>query len=315
MKSRRLLLYLVLTLLASATAFAQTDEEACNLVYLFDAWARSTVEGAPTGAVFGILVNLGDDPDTLVSASTDVAESVELHETMMGENDVMQMQPIEGGLVVAPDSYLELQPGGFHMMLVDLTEPLVAGNTFHMTLSFEHAGEVEVSVSIRDLDAMDGEMSGGMDMQGMDASAMNAPTMEWSAACATMHLVDAWARPAAAGMPNSAAYALLLNLTDTDETLIRASTEAAEAVELHEVVMGDNDVMQMRPVEGGIVIPAGDATLLQPGGLHIMLINLTAELQVDDTIDMTLTFAESGDIELTVPVREPEEEGMGSGGM
>jgi copper(I)-binding protein len=184
-----------------------------------------------------------------------------------------------------------------------------------LTLSFERAGEVEVSVSIRDLDAMDGEMSGGMDMQGMDASAMNAPTMEWSAACATMHLVDAWARPAAAGMPNSAAYALLLNLTDTDETLIRASTEAAEAVELHEVVMGDNDVMQMRPVEGGIVIPAGDATLLQPGGLHIMLINLTAELQVDDTIDMTLTFAESGDIELTVPVREPEEEGMGSGGM
>jgi copper(I)-binding protein len=284
---------------------AQEGEDGCDLVYLFNGWARSTVEGAPNGAAFGILVNLGAEADTLVSARTDAAEAVELHEMVMGDNDVMQMRPVEGGFVIAPNGYVQLQPGGYHIMLINLSHPLEAGEMLDLTLEFELAGEVSLSVPIRDVDAMDGEMS--HDMEGMDESTMPAPMMEWSAACAALHVVDAWARPAAAGMPNSAAYMLLLNLTESDETLVSASTDVAEAVELHEVVMGENDMMQMRPVEGGIAIPAGSATLLQPGGLHVMLINLAAELQVDDTLDLTLTFTEHGDVTLTIPIREPEE--------
>jgi copper(I)-binding protein len=225
----------------------------------------------------------------------------------------MQMQPIEGGFVVPPDGYLELKPGGLHIMLINLTSPLEAGSMFTLTLNFEQAGAVEVSVPIRELEAMDGEMSGAM--EGAEAAEMNVPTMQWSEACAAVHVLKPWVRPAAAGMPNSAAYALLLNLTETDETLVSASSEVAEAVELHEVVMGDNDVMRMQPVENGIDIPAGSASLLQPGGLHIMLINLTTELVVGDTVDMTLSFAEAGDMQLTVPITAPEEEDMGTGGM
>jgi copper(I)-binding protein len=85
--------------------------------------------------------------------------------------------------------------------------------------------------------------------------------------------------------------------------------------ELHQMTMGENDVMQMRPVEGGIPVPAGGTARLQPGGLHVMLIGLTQELAVDATLDLTLNFAESGVIELTVPVQEPPEEGMSMGGM
>jgi copper(I)-binding protein len=318
MKNKWLPLFLILGLLLSPVlSLAQAADEGCSAVSLFNGWARSAPEGMPNGAVFGFLVNLSDQEDTLLSATTDVAEAVEFHETIVGENDVMQMQPVEGGFVVPPDGYLELKPGGLHIMLINLTSPLEAGSTFTLTLNFEQAGAVEVSVPVRELEAMDGEMSGGMsmDMEATDVAEMPAPTMQWSETCAAVHVLKPWVRPAAAGMPNSAAYALLLNLTETDETLVSASSEVAEAVELHEVVMGDNDVMRMQPVENGIDIPAGSASLLQPGGLHIMLINLTTELVAGDTVDMTLSFAEAGDMELTVPITAPEEEGMGAGGM
>jgi copper(I)-binding protein len=201
-------------------------------------------------------------------------------------------------------------------MLINLTQPLEAGSTFDLTLNFEQAGEVVVTVPVRALEAMDGGMSGGMssmDMEATETAEMTMPSMEWSEACAGVHVLDPWVRPVVAGMPNSAAYALLLNLTDADETLVSASSDVAEAVELHEVVMAENDVMRMQPVEGGIVIPAGQAALLQPGGLHIMLINLTGELTEGSTVDFALTFANSGEVQISAPVRAPAEEGMGGG--
>jgi copper(I)-binding protein len=228
----------------------------------------------------------------------------------MGENDVMQMRPVEGGFVVGPGSFLELQPGGLHIMLINLTEPLEAGAMVDLTLNFEHAGDVQVTVPIREE-----EMPGEMDMEEMGAPMMETPAMDWGEACSKVHVLDAWARPAGPGMPNSAAYGLMVNLTDEDETLVSASTNAAETVELHEMVMGENDVMQMRPLEGGILVPAGSAVLLKPGGLHVMLIGLTADLQAGDTIDLMLTFAETGEMEIEAPVREPEESAMTMGGM
>src|SRR5687768_5534125 len=108
MKIRTLLTGLaIFALLATPlAAFAQEDEAACEVVYLFDGWARATPEGAPTGAAYGLLVNLGSEEDTLTGVTTDAAEAVELHEMLMGDGDVMQMRPVEGGFTVAPNSYL-----------------------------------------------------------------------------------------------------------------------------------------------------------------------------------------------------------------
>jgi hypothetical protein len=211
-------------------------------------------------------------------------------------------------MMIPPGSFLELQPGGLHIMLINLKAPLEAGEMLNLVLNFEQAGEVQLAVPIRDMEAMDEAMS-----EEMSAPAMDMPAVEWDEACQKMHVVDAWARPAVPGMPNSAAYALLLNLTAADDVLTSASTDAAETVELHEMIMGEGDVMQMRPVEGGIAVPAGRATLLKPGGLHVMLIGLTDELAEGTTFDATLTFAESGEIPLTIPVRQPEESGMAGG--
>jgi copper(I)-binding protein len=310
MKFRWIFAAVILAALFSFSLVSAQGDESCEVAYLFDAWARPSPAGAPNGAVFGLLVNLSAEEDTLVSASTGAAEAVEFHETIMGENDVMQMRPVEGGFEVDPRSFLELQPGGLHMMLINLTEPLEAGGTVDLILNFERAGEVQVSVPVREE-----EMPGEMDMEETGVPMMEVPAMDWGEACAKIHVLDPWARPAVPGMPNSAAYGLILNLTDEDETLVSASTDAAEAAELHEMVMGDNDVMQMRPIEGGILVPAGSAVLLKPGGLHVMLIGLTAELQAGETIDLMLTFAEAGELEIEAPIREPEEGGMNMGGM
>lgn len=306
---RSTLLLLVL-LLVPLSALAH-DNESCGLVSLFDAWARPAAAGMPNGAVFGLLVNLSGEADTLVSATTPVASAVEFHQTTMGDGNVMQMRPVEGGFAVPSNNYLQLQPGGYHIMLIGLQQPLEAGASFELTLTFEHAGEVSVTVPVVDMDAL-----AAMDMAIEAASDMSMATetptsvLVVSEACAGMHVVGAWARPAAAAMPNSAAYTLLLNLTNTDDTLVSASTDAAEVTELHEMLMGDGDVMQMRPVEGGISVPAGGTTLLQSGGLHVMLIGLKEELLPETTLELTLNFEHAGTIVITVPVQEPAEAPM-----
>lgn len=314
-KLLRSTLLLLVLLLVPLSALAHEDES-CGLVSLFDAWARPAAAGMPNGAVFGLLVNLSGEADTLISATTPVASAVEFHQTTMGDGDVMQMRPVEGGLAVPSNNYLQLQPGGYHIMLIGLQQPLETGSSFELTLTFEHAGEAVVTVAVADMDAMAADMGMGMDMATEAASDMSMATempaaaLNVSEACAGMHVVGAWARPAAAGMPNSAAYALLLNLTDTDDTLVSASADAATATELHEMLMGDGDVMQMRPVEGGISVPAGGTALLQSGGYHVMLIGLKAELQPETTLDLTLNFEHAGTIEVAVPVQEPAEEPM-----
>jgi hypothetical protein len=101
---------------------------------------------------------------------------------------------------------------------------------------------------------------------------------------------------------NSAAYMVLQNESDTPDALIAANTDVAETVELHTVVMEDN-VMMMRPVEQ-IDIPASGETELRPGGFHVMLLGINQDLAEGDTVDLTLTFENAGDITVTAPVRQ-----------
>jgi len=318
MKLRILLVCcLLLSVLAGVSFVGAQDAATCEVASLFDAYAYASPDGSPNGAVFGKLVNLSAEADTLVSVSSAVAEAVELHETIMGDGDVMQMRPIEGGIPVEPQNFVSLQPGGIHIMLINLTQPLVAGEMFELVLNFERLGEVTITVPVKDREAEMGAMDGGMMMPEMTSEAMMMPTepVEWPEGCAKVHVVGAWARPAVPGAPNSAAYALLVNLTAAEDTLISASTTISAMTELHEMTMGAGDVMQMRPIEGGIVIPPGGVAVLEPGGKHVMLMGLTQELPAGTTIELTLTFAESGEVVLTIPVREPMEPGMPMSGM
>jgi copper(I)-binding protein len=122
---------------------------------------------------------------------------------------------------------------------------------------------------------------------------------------------DPYARSASAMA--GAAFMVLANTGSEDDRLIAASTDAAQRVELHTHIEDGDGVMRMVEVEDGIEVPAGGETMLQRGGLHVMLMGLTAPLNQGDQIDLTLTFEKAGDVTLTVPVDNERMDGHGMG--
>ncbi len=121
----------------------------------------------------------------------------------------------------------------------------------------------------------------------------------------TMEVHDAWGRTSPMVAQNGAFYMQLVNNTDQDDQLLSAATEACDVVELHEMYMKENDVMGMRPVEGGVIpVPAGQTIELKAGGLHVMCIGKAADFNVGDSYPLTLTFAEAGEMEVTVEIRD-----------
>jgi periplasmic copper chaperone A len=115
-----------------------------------------------------------------------------------------------------------------------------------------------------------------------------------------------WARPGSQG-GNGAVYFTIRNNSATADELIDASSDVAEAVEIHESKM-EGDVMQMNRLMS-LALDAKTEMEFKPGGLHIMLIGLRRDLKVGDEIQVTLHFRDSEDITLKVPVRDaaPEE--------
>lgn len=113
---------------------------------------------------------------------------------------------------------------------------------------------------------------------------------------------NVWARPGSMG-DNSAAYMDITNAGDADLTLTGASGDIAAAVEVHESSMDDDGMMQMQEIPE-LVIEAGETVSLEPGGFHIMMMNLEQDLDVGDTFQITLEFDDHDDIELDVIVEE-----------
>lgn len=115
-------------------------------VSVADAWARASPGAAGTGAAYASLMSRGQ-PDSLVGASTPVAATAEVHETIE-ENGVMKMRSVQA-VPLPADQMVTLKPGGLHIMLTGLKQKLVAGQSFPLTLQFAHAAPVTVEVKIQ----------------------------------------------------------------------------------------------------------------------------------------------------------------------
>jgi len=111
------------------------------------AWARPAAQG-DNGAVYFMIENGTENDDSLISASSDVAGTVELH-LSQAKGDHMSMHHQETVNVAAGDAVV-FSPGGLHVMLVGLTRDLKAGDTFKLTLVFENAGEKKITVTVQD---------------------------------------------------------------------------------------------------------------------------------------------------------------------
>jgi len=111
------------------------------------AFTRATLPNAPVGGAYLNITNNGAADDRLVSVSTPAAGMSQIHEMKM-DGDVMKMNELPDGLVVPAGQTVKLEPGGYHLMLMKLTGPLVEGQTITVTLTFEKAGKVDVELPI-----------------------------------------------------------------------------------------------------------------------------------------------------------------------
>ena len=110
-------------------------------------YARPTREGQMVGAGYLKLANKGP-VDRLVSATSPAAGTVEIHSMSM-EGDVMKMRQVDA-VEIATGQTVELKPGGYHLMLMGLKTPLKVGDQIPLTLKFEKAGEVVVTIKVEE---------------------------------------------------------------------------------------------------------------------------------------------------------------------
>ena len=122
-------------------------------------YARATPTGATTGAVYMTLANKAKTADRLIAASSDVAGKLQIHE-MAVVNGVMQMRQLANGLPVPAEGSVVLKPGSYHVMLIGLKKPLTAGQTFPLTLTFEKAGNISITVPVQAMGATKDEKGG-----------------------------------------------------------------------------------------------------------------------------------------------------------
>ncbi|MEM7023981.1 MAG: copper chaperone PCu(A)C [Pseudomonadota bacterium] len=123
---------------------------------------------------------------------------------------------------------------------------------------------------------------------------------------------EPWARASLGQTPNSAAYMVLEIMGEEPDRLLGGSTPMAGKVELHTHMIEDG-VAKMRPVEV-IEIQPGEPTVLEPGGLHLMLMGLTEKLEAGKTMELTLVFDDAGDVTLDIPIKGLRDAGHASHG-
>ena len=121
-----------------------------------------------------------------------------------------------------------------------------------------------------------------------------------------------WSFSTPPGTTTGAGYFSVTNAGDIADRLVAARSERAERVEIHEMRI-ETDVMSMRPVDAAVEIAAGSTIEFRPGGYHLMLHGLASPFDAGETVPVTLTFEQAGDIEAGFAVR-PLAGGAGCGG-
>ena len=153
-----------------AGSSARAEEVKAGDLVISQAWSRATPNGAKIGTGYFTIENKGTTADKLVGVSGEVSDKIEVHEMSMN-NGVMKMRPVDGGLTIDPGKTVKLAPNGYHLMIMDLKSPLKQGGKVPVTLEFEKAGKVAITLDVQGIGAQgpsggDGmmKMSPGMKM-------------------------------------------------------------------------------------------------------------------------------------------------------
>lgn len=137
----------ILAALALFHAAVPAQEFTVGNVTIVEPWSRALPPNAPNGAAYFRVENRGGESDRIVSARTDIAESVEIHTHEM-DGGMMKMRRVES-VEVPAGGEARFKPHGLHLMLFGLKEPLAGGTSYALTVVLEKAGELDVSVDIK----------------------------------------------------------------------------------------------------------------------------------------------------------------------
>jgi periplasmic copper chaperone A len=138
----------------TSTSFAH--DYTVGSLHIDHPWSRATPKGANVAGGYLVIENRGTAPDRLVGGSSEIAGRFEIHQMTL-EGGVMKMRPLEGGIEIAPGKSVKFEPGGYHLMFLELKQPPVEGKRFKGTLVFEKAGKVDVEYVVEGM----GEKKGG----------------------------------------------------------------------------------------------------------------------------------------------------------
>jgi copper(I)-binding protein len=145
----RMILATLIACLISTNAM-EADYKAGS-IEIMNPWSRATPKGAPTAIGYMSIKNNGAAPDRLIGGSIEVAKEFQLHSMTM-ENGVSKMRDLKS-VDIAPGQTVEFKPGGSHVMFVDLEQPLHQGEHVKGTLTFEHAGTVQIEYAVESVGA------------------------------------------------------------------------------------------------------------------------------------------------------------------
>jgi copper(I)-binding protein len=138
-------------LIACLALIVATPAVACEVVKVGDievehAWSRATIGADRPGVVYLSIRNTGSEDDALIGVATPIAGMPMIHETVV--TDGVASMPHAMSVPVPAGQNVELAPGGYHGMLMGLTQALENGDSFPLTLTFQIAGEVTVTVDV-----------------------------------------------------------------------------------------------------------------------------------------------------------------------
>ena len=139
-------------LLAAIATGAPAYDHTAGSIRIDDPWTRATPKNAPVAGGYVKITNTGTTPDRLTGGSVEVAKRFEIHEMKM-DGGVMKMRELKEGLDIAPGATVELKPGSYHIMMMNLSRPLTRGEKVRGSLNFERAGKVDVEFAVEAIGA------------------------------------------------------------------------------------------------------------------------------------------------------------------
>jgi copper(I)-binding protein len=139
------LLAVVLLIAGLLVSACQAEEEG---VEAHDYWMRAAAQGGNT-AMYMLLHNHSPEADEFTGASSDVSETVEVHETTMDANGTMQMSPVPS-VVLGPDAEVYFEPGGLHVMFIGLKQDMNVGDEVQVTLHFKNHEDIVLTVPVQE---------------------------------------------------------------------------------------------------------------------------------------------------------------------